>query len=162
MNPYMRFHTRMMLSGKVVSRGYGQNKKEAKIAASKIFCEMLYPRVYKEWLKLQGMLEKEPIQFCKMELPPIIKQMAQNDTLKNEEMVDQENRVSEEWQNTLRTQDQFFSQELLQQIEDGLDSHIDDPDLLMKKELIGNESPLGLLNLIKQKLNLGEIKCAKS
>lgn len=85
----------MMLSGKVVSRGFGQNKKEAKTAASKIFCEILYPRVYKEWLKQQGLEDKEPIQFCKMELPPIDKS-AINNSLKNVEMADEEN-VNEQW-----------------------------------------------------------------
>lgn len=70
-NPYMRFQTKMMLCGKVVSRGLGQNKKEAKVAASKIFVEMLYPRVYKEWLKQEGTTDKEPMQFSQIELPPL-------------------------------------------------------------------------------------------
>ena len=50
----MRFHTRLCLNGKAVSRGYGPNKLEAKKSAARIFIELLYPRVYREWLADKG------------------------------------------------------------------------------------------------------------
>jgi dsRNA-specific ribonuclease len=45
----MRFQTKILFGEKTVSRGFGKNKKESKIAASKILLEMLCPKIYKQW-----------------------------------------------------------------------------------------------------------------
>lgn len=57
----MRFHTKLLLSGKAVARGYGPNKKEAQKAAARIFIELMYPAVYKTWLAMVG-IPAEPFE----------------------------------------------------------------------------------------------------
>lgn len=53
---------------------------------------------------------------------------------------------------TLACQDQFFTQQQLEQITAGNDCHIDDPELLgSKKNLQGKFSPLQVINAIKGK-----------
>ena len=45
----MRFQTKILFGEKIVSRGFGKNKKESKVAASKILLELLCPNIYKQW-----------------------------------------------------------------------------------------------------------------
>ena len=55
---------------------------------------------------------------------------------------------------TLATERELFREEQLAKIGNGEDAHIDDPDLMSKKQALGKQTPLGALNVIKQKLNL--------
>ena len=61
----MRFHTKLCLNGIAVSRGYGPNKVEAKKAAARIFIELLYPKLFREWVKDESLdfdpIDKTPI-----------------------------------------------------------------------------------------------------
>lgn len=62
-NPHMRFYGTLSLNDRVVGKGYGGNKKQVKLVASRLALQNIAPTLYKQWkatLKTTSTLVESP------------------------------------------------------------------------------------------------------